>query len=245
MNAQQDPPIRKPAPRRLMAVAAAAAAALIVAVAAFVLAGGDAARSVDGAALALARARALEAQVDLAGSERLYLLLEPDRGRLTLHQGAAPLRAWHVAMVAAGARRVPLGRGSSRDDWKSVLWEDARLDPPVRRERREIVSDQVEPPDLTGAVEWIPPTPDEEVPTPERFIVHFSGGLGLEVRAPGADTLTHRPGLLVRVGSSMRRLAPSNWDRYRVRVTMDPTDAGSLYRSLPEGVAFLAVLPED
>lgn len=193
------------------------------------------------AATLASRERALQARVALAAEDRLYLLLDPAHGSLGLYRGGAALVSWPVSAVEAGRRRLWPGRG--RADWRSSLWEGARLEPPVRRERRVIASDQAEPPDPTGEVEWVPPTPEEEIPTPERFFIHFEGGLGVEVTAPGADTLPHRPGLGQRVRTGLTRMSPVNWDRYRIRLSMQPGDAGALYRGLPASVAFLAVLP--
>ena len=235
------------APSRSRRFAMTAGLALVVGLAtAWMLLRTGAPAPLPAAALLHAREAVLQHQLELGSDEgRLYLVLEPDRGTLTLWQGPAPLRSWPVAAVSSGERRISVGGGPEREAWRSVLWEGARLDPPVRRERRVLVSDQVEPPDLTGSVEWVPPTPEEEVPTPERFTVHFAGGLGLEVRALGADTLAYRPGLDLRARAALAHLKPENWDRYRIRIVMDAAAAGSLYRGLPEGAAFLAVLPEE
>ena len=193
------------------------------------------------------RAAVLVLQMDLVKAEGRYLLLDPDQASLTLFHGGAPLRSWTVLSVEAGARRL----GEEEEGWRSRRWDLARIEPPVERDRRVLVSDSVEPPDLTGTVEWIPPVPEEAVPTPPRFVVHYQGGMGLEViaiePAPAADsvadTLGFAPPLHERMEHRLRRFLPRNWDRYRIRVTMAEDEAGSLYRSLPDSTSLLAIIP--
>ncbi|HKJ03517.1 MAG TPA: hypothetical protein VJ997_13710, partial [Longimicrobiales bacterium] len=91
-------------------------------------------------------------------------------------------------------------------------------------------------------VDWIPPTPDEEVPTPSRFVIHFDGGLGMEVTAEWGDSTAVRAGLWARGVHRVRRFLPGNWDRYRIRVVLPASEAGALYRSLPDSTALVAVL---
>jgi hypothetical protein len=191
-----------------------------------------------------ARSAAVRNMLDLARDGDRFLLLEPEKGTLTLYDASVPLRAFSVLEVEAGERRLGVGRGTPRDDWRTARWEESRIEPPVHREHRTLVSDSVEPPDLTGAVDWIPPTPDEAVPTPPRFVIHFGGGLGLEVVAEGTDSATIRAGLWARAEHRIRRFFPGNWDRYRIRVMMPLADAGALYRSLPDSTALVAVIPQ-
>lgn len=189
-------------------------------------------------AMLAARVRALEARVELARTDSLYLVLEPAAGTLTLFRGGAALRAWPVESVHVGARRF----ASAPDGWQSEAYGSGRMDPPVKRNRRIIVSDQVEPPDPSGAETIIPPTPEEAVPAPRRFVVHYDGGLGLEVVSSGERS---GPGvrLSARVLHRIRRLLPGARDPLRVRVEMVDSAAGALYRSFPEGSAFLLAGP--
>lgn len=195
----------------------------------------------DEAAFLAARATVLQEQLGLVKEDARYLLLDPDAGTLTLFQGGAPLRAWPVTAVEVGARRI----GSEETGWRTRRWDGVRIEPPVERDRRILVSDSVEPPDLTGAVDWIPPTPEEAVPTPNSFVLHYQGGLGLEVVALRADsdTVSVPVGFLERVEHGMRRLLPRNWDRYRIQVSMPANEAGALYRSLPDSSSLLAIIP--
>lgn len=197
------------------------------------------AASRDPAAALAARAAALNHQMDLVTDDARYLLLDAERGTLTLFHGAAVLRTWPVERVEAGARRFR----STDPGWREKRWEAARMEPPVRRDRRLIVSDAAEPPDPSGAVDWIPPTPEEAIPAPNRFVVHYADRMGLEVLTEESEEAPVRPGPLARAKHRVLRLLPGNWDTYRVRVWLPAAEAGALYRSLPDSTAFLAILP--
>lgn len=183
-----------------------------------------------------ARATALATQVSLARSDSLHLVLEPDRGTLTLHRGAAPLRTWVVREVRVGARRF----AGSNGGWHLEAYTGGTMTPTVRRERRVVVSDQVEPPDPSGAETEIPPTPEEAVPAPGRFVIRFAPGLGLEVVSADEPEGPAFP-FARRAAHAFWRLLPGSRDRLRIRVEMDAAEAGSLYRSFPEGAAFVLI----
>lgn len=236
------PSLGSPAPARGLsrrrAVLGAAAALAMIAVALLIFRGPEPLVRSE-AAFLRERAAVLQLQLELAKEEARYLLLDPDRGTLTFFHGPTPLRSWPLLSVQAGARRL----GQEEEGWRSRRWSAARIEPRVERERRVLVSDSVEPPDLTGAVEWIPPTPEEEVPTPPRFVVHYEGGMGLEVLAVQTDSVAPRASLVQRAEHRLRRLLPRNWDRYRIQVTMPAAEAGNLYRSLPDSTSLLAIIP--
>ena len=84
-----------------------------------------------------------------------------------------------------------------------------------------------------------PPAPEEEVPLPARFVIHFSGGLGVEVRPASVDGVVPKPGVGDRMRARLARLQPRNWDRLRIRVEIEPEEAGALYRGVPDGVPLL------
>ncbi|NJD20256.1 MAG: hypothetical protein FIA95_13370 [Gemmatimonadetes bacterium] len=228
-------------------IALGAGAVVVLAVVAFLVLRSPGAPVRSEAAFLQERAAVLQNQMELVKEDARYLLLDPDRGAITLFHGGVPLRSWPVLSVEAGARRV----GEEEEGWRSRRWDLPRIEPPVERERRVLLSDSVEPPDLTGAVDWVPPTPEEAVPTPASFIVHYEGGMGLEVVAVEpdvaadsvADTLDVRVPLLHGVRHRLYRFLPRNWDRYRIRVSMPFDDAGSLYRSLPDSTSLLAIIP--
>ena len=188
------------------------------------------------------QATILRQRAAMAREGRQVLLLDPGDSTLTLYHGGAELRAWRVRGVEAGARRF-LGQRASGQEWRTVVWENPRLEPPVERERRLIVSDSAVPPDLTGAVDWIPPTPEEAVPTPARFVAHYAGGLGLDVVAEGPDSVAAKGTLVEEAMAGLRRLHARNLDRYRIRVRMAAADAGALYRSFPDEAALVVSLP--
>ena len=194
----------------------------------------------DEAAWLRARAAVLQAQLELVKADARYLLLDPDSATVTLFDGGAPLRSWRVSEVEAGVRKW----GEEEEGWRTRRWDGARIEPPVERDRRVIVSDSVASIDLTAAEDWIPPTPEEAIPTPPRFVVHYLGGLGLEVLAAATDSVKPGAKLLDRVEHSLRSLLPRNWDRYRIRVVMSAPEAGALYRSLPDSSSLLAVIPD-
>lgn len=203
------------------------------------LRGGPEAPAFDEGAYLAAKAAALRTQIEMVKEGARYLLLDPHGGTLTLFHAGAPLRTWTVLEAEAGARRL----GEQEEGWRSRRWDGARIEPIVERDRRVVVSDSVEPPDLTGEVDWIPPTPEEAIPTPPRFVVHYLGGLGLEVLAIRTDSVGARTHLLDRVEHRLRRWMPDNWDRYRIRIAMPAADAGTLYRALPDSSSLLAVIP--
>jgi hypothetical protein len=202
----------------------------------------DDAQSVASAELA-ARVSVLRERVRLAPSDTPLLVLDPAHGTLSLARGGATLREWPVSAVSAGRRRLGFGRGTDHVDWRTRVWADGHVDPPAHRDRRVIVSDEVTPPDLTGAVDWIPPTPEEAVPTPPRFLVHYADGLGVEVVADAARAGHGIGRLLRRLLFTSREILPVSWDRYRVRIVMPAAEAGALYRGFPAGALFVAVLP--
>jgi hypothetical protein len=165
-------------------------------------------------------------------------VLDPGARTLTLFQGPAPLRAWIVATVEAGPRRLG-SWGSIGHDWHTRAWSEPRLDPPLRRVRRVIESDSVTPPDPSDTDAWIPPTPEEAVPTPARFVAHHEGGLGLEVVAVGEGAPPR--GVSGAIADLLR--LPSPWgDRYRVRLTMEASEAGALYRTYPPDASLVIIL---
>lgn len=184
------------------------------------------------------------AHLTLAAEDRLYLVLDADTRALTLYHGGAALRTWTAGEMTVGARRLPLGRGAALEDWRAPrTWTGGEPAPRPRMERRVIHSATATPPDPSGAVDWIPPTPEEAVPAPARFVLRFPDGLGLEVVAADAPG----SGFVARLGDVARRawsaVRPWSWDRYRVRLVLPATEAGALYRGLPPDATLLTLLP--
>ena len=103
-------------------------AVAVAAVAAVLVLRGPGAPVRDEAAFLQERTAVLQRQVEMVKEEARYLLLDPDRGAITLYHGAVPLRAWPVLAVEAGARRF----GEEQDGWRSRRWDVARIEPPVQ-----------------------------------------------------------------------------------------------------------------
>ncbi len=190
-----------------------------------------------------ARADALRAATQLARADRNFFVLDPGLGALTLYAGGAELRVYPVGEVRAGSRRaITWGVAEGADDWRTRVWADARIDPPIHRNLRVIVSDSVVAPDLAGAEKWIPPTPEEGVPAPRHFMVHFADGLGVEFALAEGEEAPRD--IKAQLRGLLARMLPRNWDRHRIRVEMTAVELAALYRAFPLDAAFVAVLPK-
>lgn len=207
--------------------------------------------------------RLLALELELASRGSPYFLLDLEAHKLVLKSHGAILREYPLQEVLVRSRR--LGGGRLRL-WASLdtVWEGARVLPAVRRPRVIIRADTVTPPDPSGAVNYLPPTPEEAVPTPEAFRVRFQGGRGLllvrgeetpppspspqgfpgpSVPVPSAGKASgeiRRPGPLTRVSQWFRR-EPWRTDAISIRLALAPSDLGALYRSFPGGAALLVV----
>src|SRR5262249_27426274 len=94
----------------------------------------------------------------------------------------------------------------------------------------------------------VPPTPEEKYPVPARYHIRFSGGLSIEVRTPGSETISGWWGRLVSGWSAwwsdaLAAASVSPADAVRLNLSMSKTDAESLYRALPPSTKLL-VVPE-
>jgi hypothetical protein len=169
----------------------------------------------------------------------MYFLLDPAARTLTLFSGGSPLRGWAVERVEVGSRRFRIPDAARDASWSGLGFENPRLDPPLMRERRVIVSDSVEAPDLSGADEWIPPLPEEAFPAPDRFVVHYDDGLGVQIVTSDEEGGAH-PLRAVR-----RFLTGGGFglNRYTVRITMSSEEVGALYRAYPAEAVFLIRMP--
>ena len=211
----------------------------------------------------------LELEDQLAEGGGFYLVLDAGAGTLGLFFEGIPLRTYPVSDVAIGR---PYRLFVSNPDEPRVtgrIWGNARLEPKRIIERVEIVSDQVVPPDPTGAISWVPPTPEEQYPIRPRYRVLYEGGLSLEIvaddspaaesadangdakgdangEAEDSESTIQRPGVVSRLlGWLGERLSLlfSGGDRVRVRLVLPASEAGRLYRSLPEESPLLIVTP--
>lgn len=194
-------------------------------------------------ALAL-RVALLEDRRALVREDALYLVLDPVGAGLTLYRGGVPLRTYPVLAVEAGSRRFFAGEGKGADAWRERAWRDGRLVPEARRQRRVVVSDSVaEEPDPAGSVDWIPPTPEEEVPALDRFTLHYGAELGVEVVAERTEPRNLGDRWRAIRSGVVETLVPANWERHRVRITLPVAEAGALYRALPPSEVGFVVQP--
>ena len=187
--------------------------------------------------------RAMEAELKLADSGDLYLLLDLVHRELVLKSHGVPLRAFPLQGGRTGIGRLSLARGKLEASF-ATAWGDGTLLPPRNKTRAVILSDSVTPPDPSGMVSFIPPTPEEEFPTPPTFRVRYPGRGSLLVRVPEGP-LPEGDSAVVRELSATgklvhwMRLRPWRRDRLTLEVELDPADAGALYRAFPEGAALL------
>ena len=194
----------------------------------------------------------LRKRVELASGKEFYLLLDPSASRLKLMLQGAVLQDYRVQSIEVGAPRVVFVRRTLPEGWRGRIWTAGNLVPVRDRERFEL---EAPPPSNDPNAEEptipIPPTPEEAYPVPHRYHVRFQGGLSLEVRRQGdvEDDAGFWQGLRTSLAtwwadlqSALHPGAPDA-DSVRVRLTLLPKDADSLYRALPPDTRLL-VLPE-
>ena len=185
----------------------------------------------------------LRMELDLASAGRPYLVLDLAGGKVVLKSHGAVLREFPFR--SAWARRLGFAAlfrtGNQPLD---TLWVGGRLLPPRRLERTVMVVDTVLPPDPSGTVTFIPPTPEEETPVPPSFRIRYGGGLSLVV-CTGAEEAEILDGAALGVSSPLDRLM--NWirrrpwlrDHVRLHLTLPRGEAGSLYRAFSDGTPLL------
>lgn len=184
---------------------------------------------------------ALERQIELAGGKEFYLVLDPAVPDLALMLRGAELHRYPVLAVSVGEPRVGFVRRGERAAWQGVVFSGGRLDPPRELDRLELTPP---PPDAEGEQKAvIPPTPEEAYPVPLRYRIRFEGGPSIEVRPREADLTSRWARLTTWWGARWRdtlaALRPPEDELVRLRVTLAPEDANTLYRSLPPDVKLL------
>jgi hypothetical protein len=192
-------------------------------------------------------------EASLASREGHYLILDAERMTLTLKTRGVMIREFPVSELGFRSRRWLPG-GPSGPAVVDTTWEGGVLLPEVHRTRTVILADTVTPPDPSGSVAFLPPTPEEEVPMPPAFRLRFGGGLSLRIEESvqdqeeggsearpveeGRTRAKHTPALLAWI-----RMRPWQLDRFTVRASLPAPEAGALYRSLPEGTTLMVVPP--
>jgi hypothetical protein len=188
----------------------------------------------------------LQKQIELAAGKDFYLVLDPKTAGLTLMLKGAPLQRFTVLGLQVGHPRA--GWVSRRDlrHVQSVIWSGGELDPPRQIDRFVIQAaepgkDSPEPPPPP-----IPPTPEERYPVPSRYHVRFADGLSVEILPREADKTVGcwahvRAAAAEKWHDALAALRPSGRDAIRLRITLDPEEAQSFYRSLPPAVRLIVL----
>ena len=182
--------------------------------------------------------RFLQVQIDLATAPAFYLLLDEAAAELRLMLHGVALDTAAVTRVEVGRPQV-LFMASTPPAWRGVVWEDGVLRPD--RPARPGVAAAAAPTPL-------PPTAEEAIPVPPRYVIRFGGGLALEIHTTPAEGDAARPPWWRRAAGALagrtREVAAAvdgDRDRVRLRLELDGDDAARLYRSLPPDVRLLAV----
>lgn len=199
------------------------------------------------------REHALRIRLDEVEREDFLLVLDEAAPSVTLFLGRVPLQRYEVLSVERARRRllfVPLPSGS---DPAAILWRGVVQDPPAERKRRELAytqpdtgadadaEDGDESPDPAPAASRVPPTPEQAVPAPDRWVLRVEGGPELRFEGVGPDTAPP-----VDDGAVGRWGVVGDWIRGndptpRLRIRMPLAHVHALYRSLPTDAALLIV----
>ena len=144
------------------------------------------------------------------------------------------LQSYPVHSVSIGRPRVLFVSAGQPIDWQTTIWNDGTLSPP----RRELPPMQLAIDDeADSASPVVPPTAEEAIPVPARFLIRFDGGLALEVRSPpdqgDGDWWVRQPRAWGRRWGDVWSALSSDRDAARVLVTLDRDAASALYRALP------------
>lgn len=188
----------------------------------------------------------LQKQIELAAGKDFYLVLDPANAGLTLMLQGAPLQRFTVRGLQVGHPRV--GWMSARDPRhvQSVIWSRGELDPPRQLDRLVIQAGEPGKESADPQPPPIPPTPEELYPVPSRYHVRFADGLSVEVLPREADASVGRwaharAAMAEKWRDVISALRRADRDAIRLRITLDPKDAQSVYRSLPPAVRLIVL----
>jgi hypothetical protein len=237
-------------PRLRVRTCLAALVAVVAGLSAAACAKDDAATQGAGTAARAARLQrlnlTLQRQVELADGKEFYLVLDPASSDLTLMLSGAELQRYRVLGLQVGSPRVSWFTRHDPRPWQHAVWSHGDLDPPREIDRFVM---QAPPPKKDAAEPEpppVPPTPEEMYPVPSRYQVRFDQGRSIEVRRLEADK---QAGRLARVGAwwsakwhdVVAAVFGRDRDGARLRIVLNPTDAASLYRSLPPAVRLIVL----
>ncbi|MGE5198173.1 MAG: hypothetical protein ACM3H9_00940 [Rhodospirillaceae bacterium] len=188
----------------------------------------------------------LEKQIELAAGKEFYLVLDPATSGLTLMLKGAPLQRFTVIGLQVGHPRTAWFGDRDPRHVQSVIWSGGELDPPRQLDRLVIQAAAPGKEAPESAPPPIPPTPEELYPVPSRYHVRFADGLSMEILPREADATVGRwaharAAVAEKWRDVLAALRISNRDAIRLRVTLDPADARSFYRSLPPAVRLIVL----
>jgi len=191
----------------------------------------------------------LKTQTTLASGERFYLRLDARTRRLALMLKGVVLDEYAVVALQQAVPQVVFFERRPQKDWDLRAISGGRLEPPREQDRIFIqapkpVAGASSPPSTPPP---IPRTAEEAYSVPSSFRVVFAEGPSLEVRTTGGGgrnrSLFRRLADRIARGLSDRAAALRRGasERVRLRVTLSPDDAASLYRSLPPDVGLIVI----
>lgn len=183
---------------------------------------------------------ALKTWLSEAGTDSFYLVLDPPGRTLQLVLGGVVIRTFEVSEVKVATPRRLAGAAHLPKDWHERVWTGAKLDPPHPGARTEIVGPEIGT--ASGEV-LVPPTPEEAIPVPSMYRIHFAEGLTLEMTGGVAEQKGVLPPTELPKGfkEKIRMLREGAPDPLRVRLTLQPDAYSEIYRALPPGTDFVIV----
>jgi hypothetical protein len=188
----------------------------------------------------------LQKQIELAGGKEFYLVLDPRTAGLTLMLKGAPLQRFTVLGLQVGHPRAAWVSKRDPRHVQSVIWSGGELDPP-RQIDRFVIQAAAPGKDATESTPPpVPPTPEEMYPVPARYHVRFADGLSVEILPREADASVGRwaharAAAVEKWHDMIAALRSSGRDAIRLRITLDPKEAQSFYRSLPPAVRLIVL----
>jgi hypothetical protein len=188
----------------------------------------------------------LQKQIELAAGTEFYLVLDPKAAGLTLMLKGAPLQRFAVLGLQVGHPRAAWMSARDPRHVQSAIWSRGELDPPRQLDRLVIQAAEPGKGEAEQAPPQVPPTPEELYPVPSRYYVRFADGLSVEIRPREADASVGRwararAAVAEKWHDISAATGASDRDAIRLRITLDPKEAQSFYRSLPPAVRLIVL----
>jgi hypothetical protein len=198
------------------------------------------------------RVEQLKRERDLASGKAFYLRVDAARRQLALMLNGVRLDVYAASGLECGVPQVAFVERRPAPDWDTAAFSKGRLSPERERDRLEVVAPAPAPKaspapgDKSPSPPPVPKSAEETYSVPSPYRIVFAEGVSLEIRSAGG---ARNRSLLQRSFDAVRRhasdlrsaLAPATGERVRLRVTLEPDDAASLYRSLPPEVGMIVV----